>query len=63
MNEQQIQLYTSPDGHIQLDVTFNADTLWLTQAQIAKLFEVRPQNITMHLKNIYTVGELDEKAT
>ncbi len=39
------------------------ETLWLTQAQIASLYDVKPQSITMHLKNIYADGELERSAT
>jgi len=39
------------------------ETVWLTQAHLAELFQVKPQNITMHLKNIYAEGELAEEAT
>jgi hypothetical protein len=63
MNKQQIQLYTSEDGQVQLEIQFEQETLWLTQAQIADLFEVNPQNITMHLQNVYAEGELAEAAT
>ncbi len=63
MNKQQIQLYTSEDGQVQLEIQFEQETLWLTQAQIADLFEVNPQNITMHLQNVYAEGELAEVAT
>jgi len=63
MTEQRIQIYASADGRVQLEVTQAADTLWLTQAQIAELFGVKPQNITMHLKHIYKEQELTEPAT
>lgn len=63
MTNQQIQLYTSEDGQISVAVTQDVDTLWLTQAQIAELFVVSPQNITMHLKKIYAEQELNEEAT
>ena len=63
MTEQHIAIYTSADGQVQLNVSIEADTLWLSQAHLAELFEVKPQNITMHLKNIYAEGELDEPAT
>lgn len=60
---QHIQLYTSADGEVQLEIQLEQDTLWMTQAQIADLFQVKPQNITMHLKNIFSEHELVEKAT
>lgn len=58
-----IQIYQSDDGQIQLDIRLEQETLWLTQAQIAELFQVKPQNITMHLKNVFADGELQEEAT
>lgn len=63
MDNSQIQIYTAGDGQVQLEIHLQDDTLWLTQAQIASLFEVKPQNITMHLKHIYAEGELAEVAT
>jgi prophage maintenance system killer protein len=59
----QIQLFQSADGKVELEVSLEQDTAWLTQAQIADLFQVKPQNITMHLKNIFSEGELTESAT
>lgn len=63
MSEQQIQIFTAQDGQVQLEVQLRQETLWLTQAQIAELFQVKPQNITMHLKKVYLEGELGEAAT
>lgn len=60
---QQIQIYTAPDGEIRLEVTQDADTLWLTQAQMADLFGTQRPAITKHLSNIYKSGELDEQST
>lgn len=56
-------VYRSPDGEIKLDVRLQDETVWLTQAMMAELFQVQPQNITMHLKNVYEEGELDPAAT
>lgn len=58
-----IQIYTTTDGQASLHVSLDGDTVWLTQAQIAQLFDVKPQNITMHLKNVFAEGELEEQAT
>jgi len=58
-----IQIFQSTDGQVQLNVSLDQDTVWLTQAQMAELFQVKPQNITMHLKNVFADGELDESAT
>ena len=46
-------LYTTPNGDIKLEVFFHEENIWLTQKKMAELFEVTPQNITTHLKNIY----------
>lgn len=58
-----IQIYTTADGQVALDVSLDKETVWLTQAQMALLFDVQPQNITMHLKNVFAEGELEEQAT
>ena len=58
-----IEIYQSDDGQLELKVALDHDTVWLTQAQLAELFQVKPQNITMHLKNILAGGELQEDAT
>ena len=63
MTNSQILIYQSPTGAIKIDVRLEDETVWLTQKLMAELFQVKPQNITMHLKNIYKEGELDEKAT
>ena len=63
VRETNFLLYTSPDGDIKIDVRLEDETIWLTQKLIADLFQTTPQNITIHLKNIYEEGELEEKAT
>lgn len=59
----QIQLYASADGRVQLEVTLEQETLWLTQKQIGEVFDTTPENVLMHLKNIYKDGELAEQTT
>lgn len=59
----EIILYQTEDGRTRIQCRFENETLWLTQAQIAELFETTPQNVTLHLKAIYTEGELAETAT
>ena len=59
----EILIYSAPDGAIKIDVRLENETVWLTQAEMAKLFQVTPQSITIHLKNIYEEGELSEEAT
>jgi len=58
----EIILYQRGDGPA-IDVRLDGDTVWLTQAQIAELFQTTPQNITLHLKAIFAEGELIEVAT
>lgn len=59
----EIVIYTSADGKISLDTKLENETIWLTQDMIAKLFETTPQNITMHIKNIYDEKELEQNST
>ena len=59
----QIEVYKIEKGEIILNVDEKEETIWATQAQIAQLFDVKPQNITYHLRNIYNEKELDEKRT
>ena len=54
----ELVLYQTDDGRTRIECRFEGDTLWLTQAQIAALFETTPQNITLHLKEIFADGEL-----
>jgi hypothetical protein len=56
-------LYQTEDGRTRIQCRLENETLWLTQAQIAELFEVTPQNVTLHLKAIFSEGELKEAAT
>lgn len=63
MEENKIVIYQSEDGQTQIDVRLENDTVWLTQAQMAELFQKTPQNITMHIRNAYNEGELDKEST
>ncbi|MCP9752842.1 virulence RhuM family protein [Ferruginibacter sp. HRS2-29] len=56
-------LYTAPSGEIRVDVFIEDETAWLTQKAMGDIFETTPQNITIHLKNIYESRELTEEAT
>jgi len=58
-----IVLYRTEDGRTRIQCRFEDETIWLTQAQIAELFQVTPQNVTLHLKAIFDEGELTEEAT
>jgi hypothetical protein len=59
----EILIYQSESGDTKIDVYFEAGTVWLPQASIARLYQTTPQNITMHTRNIYSDGELSELAT
>ena len=63
MEENKIVIYQTDDGQTKIDVRLENETLWLTQAQMAILFDKTPQNITMHIRNAYKEGELDMEAT
>jgi hypothetical protein len=56
-------LYTAPSGEVRVDVFLQDETVWLTQKAMAELFQTSPQNVTIHLKNIYEDGELIEAVT
>ncbi len=58
-----ILLYQTEDGQTRIEVRLVNETLWLTQQQMAELFQTTPQNITLHLKSVYRSGELNESAT
>lgn len=62
-NNQQIQIFTSADGQVQIDIKLEQETLWLSQSQMAELFNTSIDNVSLHLKNIYIEQELDETAT
>ena len=62
-NHSQFIIYQAENGETKLDVCFVDDTVWLTQQLMAELFQTTADNISLHLKNIYAEGELDEKAT
>ena len=57
----ELLLYQTDDGRTRIECRFESDTLWLTQAQMAELFETTSQNITLHLREIYAVRELERK--
>lgn len=56
-------LYTTEDGKSQIQLRAEQQTVWLTQLEMAELFDATKQNISLHLKNIFADGELDTRAT
>ena len=63
ITEGELLIYPAADGLAGIRVLLAGETVWLTQAQIATLYQTTPQNITQHLKAIYAEGELEEAAT
>ncbi len=63
MEENKIIIYQSEDGKTQIDVRLENDTVWLTQAQMAELFQTDRTSIVRHIQNIYKIGELDREST
>lgn len=61
--KQPIEIYQSTDGKADVRVRFEQETVWLTQRQMGELFGTTPENVLMHLKNIYKEKELGESAT
>ncbi len=62
-NKSSIEIFHSQDGKIELNVKFQGDTVWLTQSQMAELFQTDRTVILRHIKNIYKTEELDEIST
>ena len=59
----QFILYTSNDGKTRINLSVDGDTLWLTQLEIAELFQTTKQNVSLHAKNIFEDEELSAQAT
>jgi len=59
----EIILYTTEDGRAAIQLKAKDGSVWLTQAEIAELFEVTPQAITQHIRAVYDDAEWDEAAT
>lgn len=63
MPESKIVIYKSQEGNSEIQVKLEGDTIWLSQRQMAELFEKDSDTISLHLKNIFQTGELDEEST
>ena len=63
MNKGEVIIYQSSDGHTQLDVKLEKDTVWLTQTQMVDLFGRERTVITKHINNVFKEGELEEKSS
>lgn len=56
-------MYQTEDGETKIDVRIESETVWMTQKSMAELYQTTPQNITLHIKNIYAENELNENST
>ncbi len=61
-NKNNIIFYTTDDGQVNIEVRLEDENVWLTQNAMAELFDTTRNNITMHIKNIFEEGELDENS-
>jgi hypothetical protein len=59
----QITIYETEDGKARIEVRFENENVWLTQKQMAELFDCSADNVSLHLKNIYVERELEPKST
>lgn len=59
----ELMVYQTDSGALEVRLDAQNDTVWLTQRQLADLFETSTDNISLHLKNIFDDGELNEAAT
>jgi hypothetical protein len=55
----EVLLYPTEDGRMRIEVRLEHETVWLTQAAMAELFQTSVPNISMHIRNIFSDGELD----
>ena len=56
-------LYITEDGKVKIETRMQDETIWLTQGQLADLFQTTQQNVSLHIQNIFESGELTEEAT
>jgi len=61
--DNQITFYQTPDGSVNIEVMYANENIWLSQKRMAELFDCTPDNISLHLKNIYAEKELNENTT
>ena len=61
--ESELVLYQTEDNRTRIEVRLENETVWLTQNQMAELFQTSQQNVSLHIQNIYAEGELQPEAT
>lgn len=60
--DNQITVYRTPDGKINIEVLYANENIWLPQKRIAELFDVDHSAVTGHLKNLFSANELEENS-
>jgi hypothetical protein len=63
MTDSKIRIYQAENGQTEINVKFDKETVWLSQKHMGDLFEKDTDTISLHLKNIYQSGELEELST
>ena len=63
MTQGELIIYTTDDGHVSMQLRVQEGTVWLTQMEMAEIFQSSKQNVSLHIKNILDEGELSEEAT
>ena len=58
-----VLLYQGSDGATRLEVRMENETVWLSQNQMAELFQTTKQNVSLHIQSVFAEGELDRTAT
>jgi hypothetical protein len=61
-NASEIIIYQSEDGTTKIDVRMEDETVWLSQARMAELFQTTKQNVSLHINNAFKEGELDRNS-
>ncbi len=59
----EVVVYDTPEGEVRVDVRLARETVWLTQRQMAEVFDTTPENVLMHLRNVFSSEELEAAAT
>ena len=62
-SDNQIIIYQGEDGETRIEVKFTGETVWLSQQQMADLYQTSRSNVVEHIKHIYEDGELTENST
>lgn len=58
----ELLFYSSDDGKSKIEVRLENETVWLSQAQMVELFQTTKQNVSLHIKNVFAEGELEENS-